>query len=37
MTQENKLHNIHQKRKTEARMKARKEALEVMRKLQKHQ
>ena len=36
MTQETKLRNIHRERKTEKRMDARKKALEVMRKLQKH-
>lgn len=36
MTQESNLRNIHRERKTEKRMEARKEALEVMRKLQKH-
>jgi len=36
MTQESKLHNIHRERKTETRMDARKKALEVMHKLQKH-
>jgi len=36
MAQEIKLRNIHRERKTETRMDARKKALEVLRKLQKH-